>query len=474
LLLVTNEERIDVLDGWRDEAEPLLAPRADRRRLPDATASGPLPSDAALAIEREHDPQLLGERLAASRDLAEQVELLAALVRHAGLEHHVEPLGASLQALLEDVYAAAGEVRDWALVRHAAGLLGKVDPFLADALSDLLVSQRRVVVGRAYADGATVTRPLPIDELLATIDRYCRDDPRDRVLTQEMIVALSSLVRGEPGLFRGILTLRVGHLIQLLAVRVSEEEGVTPGEGYERLMRCSPAEVVTRLRQVLAAFDSARDAQRRAETLRLAQGAVSLLSDAGLAAGDDEPVEDGWWRWRQREGALLRVPKGFYARVWGLLEHADALVIGDKFDHRNRLDSATARAATTAGERNFAQRVEHLLHRIPAPEYRRLSLEALETLAALTEAAPALRVEGDLVLDVLIGHAVRQAWLVRAGGTPAQPPTAGGNGAYERDTAAAWAAFYDLGPRAVARQLAAAVRYLVLEGSRPRSTTSVH
>lgn len=479
LLLVTNEERIDVLDGWRDEAEPLLAPRADRRRLPDATAAGPLPSDAALAIEREHDPQLLGQRLATSRDLAEQVELLAALARHGGVEQCVEPLGASVQALLEDVYAAAGEVRDWALVRQAAGLLGKVDPFLADALSDLVVSQRRVVVGRAYAEGATVTRPLPIDELLATIDRYCRDDPRDRVLTQEMIVALSSLVRGEPELFRGILTLRVGHLIQLLAVRVAEEEGVTPGEGYERLMRYAPAEVVARLRQVLAAFDAARDAQRRTETLRLARGAVSLLADTSLADGDDEPVEDGWWRWRQREGALLRVPKGFYVRVWGLLEHADALVIGERLDHRNRLDSATARAATTAGEQNFAQRVEHLLQRIPAPEYRRLSLEALETLAALTEAAPALRVEGDLVLDVLIGHAVRQAWLVRRGQASAELHAAGGNGSYERDTAAAWAAFYDLGPRAVARHLAAAVRYLVLEGSvvegsRPRSTTSVH
>ncbi len=475
LLLVTNEERIDALDDWHDEAEPLLPSRAGLRRLPPATAGARLPSDSALAIEREPDTRLLAERLAASHDLAEQVELLAALKRLAGPEHCVQPLGASVAALLEEVYAAAGEAREWTLVRHAAGLLGKVDPFLADALSDLLVAQRRVVVGRAYAEDATITRPLPIDELLATIDRYCRDDPRDRVLTQEMIVALSSLVRGEPELFRGILTVRVGHLIQLLAVRLAEHDGVTPDEGYERLMRASPAQVVTRLRQLLAAFDAARDAQRRTETLRLARGATSVLVGAALPAGDDEPVEDGWWRWRQREGALMRVPKGFYARVWELLEHADALVIGEKLDRRNRLDSAAVRAATTAGERNFAQRVEHLLHRIPAPEYRHLSLEALETLAALVEAVPDLRVDGDLVLDVLIGHAVRQAWLASGAEEVPEPDAADGNGgAYERDTAAAWAAFYDLGPRAVARHLAAAVRYLVLEGSRSRSTTSVH
>ncbi len=474
LQLVTNEERMDSLGDWTDAAEPLLAPPAGARRLPPARAGTTLTSDQALAIEQEHDPEVLGARLRESRVLAEQAELLAALVRGVGLDHQVSALGASARELLEDVYAAAGEARDWALVRYAAGLLGKVDPVLADALSDLLASQRRLVVGRAYAEGATVTRPLPMDELLATIDRYCREDPRDRVLTQEMIVALSSLVRGEPELFRGILTLRVGHLIQLLAVRLAEEGGVTPDEGYERLMRCSPAEVVARLRGVLAAFDEARDAQRRTETLRVARGTASMLADARFAPEHgDEEVAGGWWRWRRREGALMRVPKDFYARVWDLLEHADAVVIGDKLDRRNRLESAALRAETTAGERNFAQRVEHLLHRIPAPEYRRLSVEALETLSALTETVPELRVEGDLALDVVIGHAVRQAWLARTGRVP-EEPSAEGNGAYEQETAAAWAAFYDLGPHAVARQLADAVRYLVLEGSRPRSTTSVH
>ena len=493
LLLVTNEERIDALDDWSDRAEPLLAASAGPRRLPPPLETGPLTSDAALAIERETDPRVLSERLATSRDLAEQLELLAAFKRHAGGDAVIAPFGASVRELLEEAYAAAGEAREWALVRHAAGLLGKVDPFLADALSDLLVAQRRVVVGRAYASGATISRPVPLDALLAAIDRYCRDDPRERVLTQELIVALSSLVRGEPELFRGILTVRLGHLIGLLAVDLAVRDGVTPDEGFERLVHSSPAAVVTRLRRLLAGFDAARDAQRRSEVLRLARGAVSALTDAAVAdaalaagvltdgtvtagavtGGDEEPVSDGWWRWRQREGALMRVPKGFYTRVWRLLEHADALVIGDKLDRRNRLDSAAARAATTAGERNFAQRVEHLLHRIPAPEYRHLSLEALEALSALTEAAPELRVEGDLVLDVIIGHAVRQAWLA-GGAAVGQPDRSDDGGGYERHTAAAWAAFYDLGPRAVARHLAAALSYLVLEGSRPRSTTSVH
>ena len=454
LLLVTDEERIDDVGDWGAADEPALVTAPAVSSLPEAVANGPLDARAALAIEALADPAALMTRLRSSSSLAEQAEVLAALVRSVGLDAEVAPDGVPVSTLLEELYRSAGEQRAWAVVRQTAGLLGKVDPFLLDALSDLLAAQRRVVVGRAYADAATVSRPLPVDALLATIDRFCRDDPRDRVLTQELILALSNLVRGEPELFEGILTLRVGHLIQLLAVGLAEEGGVSPDEGYERLMRCAPAEVAARLRSVLAAFDAAREAQRRAESVRVAAGSIQAPGVAQPRA--DETPSDGWWRWRQREGALLRVAAGFYTRVWDLLERADAVVIGDKLDRRNRLDSAAERAATTPGERTFAQRVERLLHRIPAAEYRRLSVEALETLAALCDADPALRFEGALALDVIIGHAVRQAWLERHGGDA---------GSYEQHTAAAWGEFYDLAPQAAAHYLAVAVRYLTLDGS---------
>jgi phosphorylase kinase alpha/beta subunit len=453
LLAATAEERIDDLADWRDEEAPLLVPRAASRRLASRPPHRPLTPEAALAIELEHDPVVLAERLGASRDLFEQVELLGALVGRVGLDTALEARGASPRQLLEDVYAAAGEERLWPVVRQAAGWLGKTDPTLADALADLLVAQRSVVIGRAYAKAATIRRPLPQAELLEKIARFCRHDVRDKMLTQEVIIALSSLMRGAPDLFEGVLTLRVGHLIGLLAVRLADERDLTPDEGYEALMGRSPAEIVALLRGVLSAFDAAKATQRRSESLHLSAGSASVGLTVRLPEeADDEPAPDeDWWRWRQREGALARVPHGFYPRVWRLLERADGLVIGDKLDRRNRLASAPLRASTTAGERNFALRVEQLLHRIPSDEYRHLVVEALETLATLAEAMPDLRVDGDIVLDVILGHAVRQSWL-------AQHPE--GGGAYERDTAAAWAAFYGLGPRAVARQVAAAVSFL--------------
>ncbi|MDF1522273.1 MAG: hypothetical protein P1P87_05570, partial [Trueperaceae bacterium] len=112
-------------------------------------------------------------------------------------------------------------------------------------------------------------------------------------------------------------------------------------------------------------------------------------------------------------------------------------------------------------EKTFALRVEHLLQRIPSPEYRHLTIEALETLAAVVAADGAFRVDGDLVVDVLVGHAVRRAWLDAASDGAPDPVAARAAAArYDADTAAAWAAFYDLSPDDVARWFVAALRGL--------------
>jgi hypothetical protein len=87
-----------------------------------------------------------------------------------------------------------------------------------------------------------------------------------------------------------------------------------------------------------------------------------------------------------RLGALGRVPRDFYAGVWELLHHCRGIVIGDKLEKRNRLESAPLLSEKTAGERNFASLVEHLLSKIEAPEYRQLCTETLITLIAFVGA----------------------------------------------------------------------------------------
>jgi len=158
------------------------------------------------------------------------------------------------------------------------------------------------------------------------------------------------------------------------------------------------------------------------------------------------------------------VPKNFYPQVWNLLKHCKGLVIGDKLERRNRLESELLLAEMTPGEKNFALQVEHLLNKIQAPEYRQVNIEALMELAAFMERNPHLRIQEYIVLDVLIGHAVRLAWL-------AQNPTHGDR--YDEHKAAAWRSFYGSSPYDCATYIVNALRFLIQVAQSARQKTPI-
>ena len=49
--------------------------------------------------------------------------------------------------LLSELYDKAGNLRQWWLVRHTAGMLGKKVEDLAKAATDILVRQKQLAVG---------------------------------------------------------------------------------------------------------------------------------------------------------------------------------------------------------------------------------------------------------------------------------------------------------------------------------------
>jgi phosphorylase kinase alpha/beta subunit len=171
--------------------------------------------------------------------------------------------------------------------------------------------------------------------------------------------------------------------------------------------------------------------------------------------------ETDWWQQRQRDGGLNRTPKGFYPKVWQIMQHCKGLVIGDKLDRRNRLDSEIILAEMTAGEKNFALRIEHLLNKIQAPEYRQVNTEALIELAAIASQNPDLQIDDHIVFDVLIGHAVRLAWLDLH-------PEALDN--YDQQKGLAWRSFYETSPTVCATYISKALRFLMELA--PKTTTA--
>ncbi|HEY5812733.1 MAG TPA: hypothetical protein VIT23_08770, partial [Terrimicrobiaceae bacterium] len=94
--------------------------------------------------------------------------------------------------------------------------------------------------------------------------------------------------------------------------------------------------------------------------------------------------------------------------------------------------------------------------KINAPEYRHLTIEALDALGNFCAKNQDFGLSGYLVLDVLTGHAVRLAWLQNHA-----------EHGYESEKALAWQRFYEEPPAAVGYWLIEALRYLAKSEKSP-------
>ncbi|MGO8673166.1 MAG: glycoside hydrolase family 15 protein [Capsulimonadaceae bacterium] len=448
-------ERIDYLHDFEFSQEPLRDAQPERYRLiADPQECRPLTRPEQLRIEQEQDSEVLLIRLQRSHNIYEQLELLCGLVRLKGMSHGPGWDGETsitLQDLLEDVYAQAarGETGHpyWAIVRRVSGMLSKTDVALSDAVTDILVRQKQITVGKSFSDSSLISRPLPPAEIREKIREFGGADIRDWTLTQEILIYLGMLIKAEPNLFSGLMTVRVGYLILLITSELASELQLRQEEAYELLNELSPSDIRGRLRTVLADYEDKTSLVQRQESLPLQQGIVQAIEPSPASI----TPPGGWMRYRQREGILNRVPAGFYPSVWNLLKHCRGLIIGDKLDLRNRIDSALILSEMTAGEMNFALWIEYLLNKMDAAKYRQLNIETLLALAALAERTPELRIDDFLVLDVIIGHAVRLAWL-----DVHQDRT----GDYEEDKALAWKSYYETAPEICAAFVIRALQFL--------------
>ncbi|WP_337886251.1 glycoside hydrolase family 15 protein [Fischerella thermalis] len=457
LMLTAAIERIDFLPEFKFTLSSVkdAKPRCVYLALhPDK--NWPLGHTQEFQVECETNFGLLLSYLRSSENIYEQIELLQTLTRLQGLEFDTGFGGpgnpVTVGDLLDEVYTKAAELGIWAVVRRAAGLRQMAYIALSDVVTSIIVRGKQIAVGKAYSEASLITVPLSHNEIVEKINHFCREDIRDRVLTQEILIYLSTLIKSEPELFKGLLTLRVGYLILLLTSELAQELKVTQDEAYETLMQLSPFEVKTRLRQVLAEYAGMSKLLRQQESLHVKQkeSDIDWVVQPGIV--DDIEVQPGGWRrFRQAEGATGRVPQDFYKQVWLLMHHCKGLVIGDKLERRNRLESEEIISEMTAGEKNFALQVEHLLNKIEAPEYRQVNIETLMELAAIASKNPDLQIEEYIVLDVLIGHAVRLAWLD-------EHPERGDR--YDEDKGSAWRSFYDTSPRECASYVVKAFRFL--------------
>uniref|UniRef100_A0A8C3V1S5 Phosphorylase b kinase regulatory subunit n=1 Tax=Catharus ustulatus TaxID=91951 RepID=A0A8C3V1S5_CATUS len=370
------------------------------------------------------DCKALVNQLRICPTLQEQADILYLLHILKGPEWHTgldsEP-GPTVKELLTELYVRVGETRQWALIRYISGILKKKVEALDEACTDLLSHQKHLTVGLPPEPREkTISTPIPYEELVRLIDEASEKNLSVSVLTQEIMVYLAMYIRTQPALFAEMFRLRIGLIIQVMATELAHSLHCSAGEATENLMNLSPSDMKSLLYHILSGkeFGVERSVRSVDSSLTTAvsicdmeavggtrserTGLVRLKSEikqvrAGGSAGhtellgkdsfssmlEDQGNKDSrqgqWQRRRRLDGALNRVPVGFYQKVWKVLQKCHGLSVEGFV-----LPSSTTREMTP-GEMKFAVHVESVLNRVPQPEYRQLLVEAILVLTMLVD-----------------------------------------------------------------------------------------
>ncbi|XP_051768352.1 phosphorylase b kinase regulatory subunit alpha, liver isoform [Ctenopharyngodon idella] len=371
--------------------------------------------------------------------LQDQADILYVLYAMKGPDWVVNLSGqgeATVRSLLEELYVRAGACKEWGLIRYISGILKKRVEVLAEACTDLISHHKQLTVGLPPEPREKViTVPLPPEELISLIYEASGQDISIAVLTQEIMVYLAMYVRSQPSLFGDMLRLRIGLIMQVMATELARSLHCSGEEASESLMSLSPFDMKNLLHHILSGKEFGVERSMRPIQSSATSPAISIhelghtgatktertgirklkteikqiftsshsinsnftsprstrCSSPSTPSGILSPTGTGdshlqweerqgqWLRRRRLDGAINRVPMGFYQKVWKILQKCHGLSIAGYV-----LPSSTT-SEMTEGEIKFAVHVESVLNHVPQPEYRQLLVEAIMVLMLVAD-----------------------------------------------------------------------------------------
>uniref|UniRef100_A0A8C8SWD8 Phosphorylase b kinase regulatory subunit n=1 Tax=Pelusios castaneus TaxID=367368 RepID=A0A8C8SWD8_9SAUR len=363
------------------------------------------------------DCRALVDQLHECPTLQEQADLLYMLYTLKGPDWDTEidgQPGVTVRDLLTELYISVGATRQWALIRYISGILKKK----VEALDEVRTGHKGLALWEEPANG-----PVPYEELTRLIDEASEKNMSVSILTQEIMVYLAMYMRTQPSLFAEMFRLRIGLIIQVMATELAHSLHCSAEEATESLMNLSPSDMKSLLHHILSGKEfgveksvrsvdstltpaiSIREVGAVGATKTERAGIVKLKTEIKqvraivvtnysghsiLPAGgsfasmlEDQVSKDGrhgqWQRRRRLDGALNRVPVGFYQKVWKILQKCHGLSV------EGFVLPASTTKEMTPGEIKFSVHVESVLNRVPQPEYRQLLVEAILVLTMLAD-----------------------------------------------------------------------------------------
>ncbi|XP_057351502.1 phosphorylase b kinase regulatory subunit alpha, skeletal muscle isoform isoform X3 [Manis pentadactyla] len=367
----------------------------------------------------EVDFKALVLQLKETSSLQEQADILYMLCSLKGPDWDTglyDEESVTVRELLAELYSRVGEIRHWGLIRYISGILRKKVEALDEACTDLLSHQKHLTVGLPPEPREkTISAPLPYEVLTQLIDEASEGDMSISILTQEIMVYLAMYMRTQPGLFAEMFRLRIGLIIQVMATELAHSLRCSAEEATDGLMNLSPSAMKNLLHHILSGKEFGVERSVRpidsnvssaisiheigavGATKTERTGIMQLKSEIKQSPGASMTPRSGsfpsaysqhtskdnrqgqWHRRRRLDGALNRVPIGFYQKVWKVLQKCHGLSVEGFV-----LPSSTTREMTP-GEIKFSVHVESVLNRVPQPEYRQLLVEAILVLTVMAD-----------------------------------------------------------------------------------------
>nr|XP_005992939.1 PREDICTED: phosphorylase b kinase regulatory subunit alpha, skeletal muscle isoform isoform X1 [Latimeria chalumnae] len=418
-ILRTSQPSLNLLDTVQSSSQNVKAPSVIQSDLN-------LPKDSSGNI----DFIALVDQLRECPNVQDQADILYILYTLKGLQWDTEMYGqpgTTVKDLLTELYnkvGKAGSTCQWTLIRYISGMLKKRVEALDEACTDLLSHQKQLTVGLPPEPREkTITAPLPPNELANLIYEVGENNIGVAILTQEIMVYLAMYIRTQPALFAEMFRLRIGLIIQVMATELAQSLSCSGEEATETLMSLNPSDMKNLLYHILSGKEFGVEKSDSVVTSGISihtsgpvgatkseRAGISKLksemkqssafqtfdldfdASASSFTGPSSPSSENcpiipskdlrqgqWLRRRRLDGALNRVPVGFYQKVWKILQKCHGLSVEGFV-----LPSSTTQEMTT-DEIKFSVHVECVLNRVPQPEYRQLLVEAILVLTMLAD-----------------------------------------------------------------------------------------
>ncbi|KAF3816138.1 hypothetical protein GH733_014727 [Mirounga leonina] len=410
--LVTKAKELHIFQASRPSFNLLDSPHCPREdQVPSVRVEIHLPRDQSGEVNFK----ALVLQLKETSSLQEQADILYMLYTMKGPDWDTElydEVGTTVRELLTELYGKVGEIRHWGLIRYISGILRKKVEALDEACTALLSHQKHLTVGLPPEPREkTISAPLPYEVLTQLIDEASEGDMSISILTQEIMVYLAMYMRTQPGLFAEMFRLRIGLIIQVMATELAHslrcsvrptDSNVSPAISIHEIGAVGATKTErTGIMQLKSEIKQVEFHRLSISTESQSSGGhplgIDLMSPSFLSPGtpvasssrsfprayaqhtSKDNRQGQWQRRRRLDGALNRVPVGFYQKVWKVLQKCHGLSVEGFV-----LPSSTTREMTP-GEIKFSVHVESVLNRVPQPEYRQLLVEAILVLTMMAD-----------------------------------------------------------------------------------------